>query len=535
MRPFSSVAAVRGIVVLALFVSDIAVADGQAGEMSARADWFLGGVIYETSPLVMSESGTLGKVTKRLPEIRELGVKTLYLMPIFEHEPILIYRIYDYYKIAPGLGTQEDLRELVKRAHELGMRVLLDLIIAHSPAGKEIINWPANVEKTWSRARGPLGRMWRETKERNKQRLAELKKNDPETYVKAIAENLLPSYSPLGGTRPEWFLRDPDGNPVPTYPNPGWGLAFDYSNPEVHNYFADICAYYVREFDIDGWRVDAPQDNFDPKRFPNASNSLELLRAVHKAIKAVKPDAILFSERAWTKGGFRWEGPPIFDEVCEISYRDWLRWEMAYRRTEGKDFSDFSSEELAICVAKSTPQHGRYRANHVGTHDTERVHGMYPDVWRALVIIQYTLPGVPMIYGGQEIGETDRFLVDWEKGNNSIRAWHIKLGSLLPRESLVKGAYAPLTPQGDPVCAFVRSTPRELAVTVANFRKQKADVKLPLPLEELEQSPNDRYRVLDGIDGSQRPVTRAQLASLPVTVPPGDARILFVTPVATEN
>jgi len=492
-------------------------------------DWFLGGVIYELNPLVMSESGRLADVTKRLGEIRELGVNTIYVMPIFEHEPLLTYRIYDYYKIAPELGTPEDLHAFVRRAHEMGMRVLLDLVIAHSPAGLEIIKWPDEVANAIGRAQGPVARMFLDAQRSVQERLAKLKESDPAEYEQAIKRNALQSYSPLGSTKPQWFLRDAAGKPVLTYPNPGWGLAFDYSNPEVHKYFADIASHYVREFDIDGWRVDAPQNNFDPKVFPNTPNSLELLRAVRAAIKSVKPNAILLAENVCAEGSFRREGTPVFDEVCEISYWHWLRWEMAQRRKDKRDFSDFTGKDLAELVAKGAPAQGRHRAIHVGTHDTERVREMLPDAWRALTIVQYTLPGAPMIYGGAEIGETDRFFVHGERADKEIRKFHVALGQLLGEDSLLHGDFAPITPTGDPVCGFVRTTGKQLAVIIANFGKADARVTIPVPTERLEASTSGRYVVLSALRGDKQTLSKAELSSLAATVPPGDGLVLLVT------
>jgi len=529
--------------IAALFVQTWACpAEQGKGTLSQGPDWFLGGVIYELNPLVMSESGRLADVTERLAEIRELGVNAIYVMPIFEHEPLLTYRIYDYYKIAPEVGTPEDLHAFVRRAHELGMRVLLDLVIAHSPAGFEIIKWPDEVASVFSHAQGPIGRMFLEAQRSVQERLAKLKDSDPAEYEQAVTRNALLSFSPLGSTKPQWFLRDGAGKPVLTYPNPGWGLAFDYGNPEVHKYFADIASYYVREFDIDGWRVDAPQNNFDPKIFPNASNSLELLRAVSASIKSVKPDAILFAENVWADGGFGKEGAPVFDEVCEISYWHWLRWEMAQRRKDKRDFSDFTGKDLAGLVSKGAPTHGRRRAIHVGTHDTERVREMWPEAWRALTILHYTLPGAPMIYGGAEIGETDRFFVHWDRSDEAIRKFHIALGRLLDEDGLRHGDFTPIAPQrqgvatpclfvpvGEPVCGFVRTTEKQLAVIIVNFGKADAHVTVSVPTERLKAASSVRYLVLNGLSGDKQTLSQDELSSLAVTVLPGDGVILLVT------
>ena len=518
--------AVTVLTALLLPAFNLASCDGSKEQ--AQPTWFQGGVIYEASPLIMSESGKLAEVANRLPEIKELGVKTLYVLPIFEHEPLLVYRVYDFYKIAPEVGTADDLKTLVRRAHELGIRVLLDLVISHSPAGRELVKWPDSLTQPLLKSRGPLKKMFLETERVNKQRLDELKRTNSAAYEKAIQENALPSRSPLYNRHPDWFLHGADGNPVLTYPNPGWGYAIDYSNPDVHQYFADIAAYYVREFNIDGWRIDAPQNNFDPKLFPNAVNSLELLRRVRRAVKSVKPDAMLFAENVAADTRFRNEGEPVFDEVCDVSYQQQLYWEMAVRHEEG--FRNFTTADLAKLIADSAPRYGRARANFIENHDVNRVRAGFPNIWRALAAVQYTLPGVPMIYCGQEIGETDKFYVDWEHGDQDARAFYVKLGALLPRESLRNGTFVPVTVEDNSLCAFARSSPDELALVAANFRKDSVQASLHPPLNVISLRPAERYLVLDGLDGSCNYVTRAELSSVQVEVAAGTVRILFVTP-----
>ncbi|MBC6429252.1 MAG: DUF3459 domain-containing protein [Cellvibrionales bacterium] len=96
-------------------------------------------VIYEVNVRQFSDSGTLAAVTQDLPRIRDLGVNVLWLMPI---HPIGIknrkgelgsyYSVRDYRAINPEFGTLDDLRQLVRRAHELEMLVILDWVANHT-------------------------------------------------------------------------------------------------------------------------------------------------------------------------------------------------------------------------------------------------------------------------------------------------------------------------------------------------------------------------------------------------------------------
>lgn len=82
------------------------------------------------------------------------------------------------------------------------------------------------------------------------------------------------------------------------YPQVGWGFAVDKTNPEMIEYFTEVAKYYVKEYDIDGWRVDAPSDNWNPDIISGDHSSKQLLRSVKTEITKIKLDAILFIRMA---------------------------------------------------------------------------------------------------------------------------------------------------------------------------------------------------------------------------------------------
>ena len=89
--------------------------------------WIREGPIYETHPYYYD--GTFKGLIKKIPEIADLGVKTIYMMPIWEHDrdPSLIYRVLDYHKIDPKYGTEGELKELVNTVHRYDMKIIFDL------------------------------------------------------------------------------------------------------------------------------------------------------------------------------------------------------------------------------------------------------------------------------------------------------------------------------------------------------------------------------------------------------------------------
>ena len=84
--------------------------------------------------------GDLAGIREKLPYLRELGVETLYLCPIFEASSNHRYNTGDYRRIDPMLGTEEDFRALCAEAHALGIRVILDGVFNHNGKDSRYFN-----------------------------------------------------------------------------------------------------------------------------------------------------------------------------------------------------------------------------------------------------------------------------------------------------------------------------------------------------------------------------------------------------------
>ncbi|MGF1634138.1 MAG: alpha-amylase family glycosyl hydrolase [Phycisphaerae bacterium] len=159
-------------------------------------------VVYQVFPRLHSESGDFAGVRRDLPRIRSLGTDVLYLMPVHpmgdgrDNRLGSPYGIHDHRAINPEYGTPDDLRRLVDEAHELGMRVILDVVLHH-----------------------------------------------------------LSARSALAASKPEWFLKDATGKL--TTKVPAWaGVAdLDYRHPDVWDYQIQTLRGLL-ELGIDGFRFD---------------------------------------------------------------------------------------------------------------------------------------------------------------------------------------------------------------------------------------------------------------------------------------
>jgi glycosidase len=195
-----------------------------------------------------------------LPRIKALGFNVVYQRP---HVPHPGYCSEDYHDVASQYGSVEGLHKVVKRAHELGMRVMLDVGI-HGVVDQEMAD------------------LW--------------KKSFASTY---FDDHPLPPVNRYRVEHPEWFMRTEAGPMAATFT---W--AFDHAHPGMQDFLVQELAYYVREFDVDAFRIDAP--TWIP--FPNWAEGLPyrgsasiygsaiLFEKARRVIHAFKPDVLFYSE-----------------------------------------------------------------------------------------------------------------------------------------------------------------------------------------------------------------------------------------------
>ena len=100
--------------------------------------WLHKTTVYQIYPRSFRDAngdgiGDLRGIIEKLDYVRDLGFETIWISPIYprpldDHG----YDIKDYYSVLPAYGTVDDVRELVSRAHDMGMRVVMDLVLNHT-------------------------------------------------------------------------------------------------------------------------------------------------------------------------------------------------------------------------------------------------------------------------------------------------------------------------------------------------------------------------------------------------------------------
>lgn len=292
--------------------------------------------------------GSLRGIIRHFDHIRNLGVDILYMTPIFRSDSVHKYNIHDYYQIDPAFGEKEDLKELVKLAHEAGMYVILDGVFNHT--GIDFFAF----------------RDIREKEEKS----AYLDWYYIESFPLVMEWGKRPSYK--------------------TFSYAGYMPKVNLENREAADYFINVAAYWIRECDIDGWRLDVADEIGHRfwKRF-------------RREMKAVKKDVLVVGE-IWHYAGDFLEGDewdsvmnyPFYDSMVDLVARE----EAAPSAFLGS--RNFVKGNLNRCLEG-------YLWNFIDSHDTARfLHSAGNDIkkQKLAAAIQLLLPGMPMIYYGDEAG-----------------------------------------------------------------------------------------------------------------------------------
>ena len=200
-------------------------------------DWIRSAVIYEVYLRSFSDDSSIRSLEARLPEIRDLGVTVLWLMPIHPIGELnrkgqlgSPYSIMDFRGVNPEYGSLEDLRSLVSAAHALGMKIILDLVANHT-------SWDSDL--------------------------------------------LL--------RHPDWYTRDDEGAIVS--PNADWYdvADLDYAKHELRKYMLDMMRYWVEDSGVDGYRCDVAE--LVPTDFwVHARHELERVRPVMMLAEGSLPE-----------------------------------------------------------------------------------------------------------------------------------------------------------------------------------------------------------------------------------------------------
>ncbi|MEZ4702116.1 MAG: alpha-amylase family glycosyl hydrolase [Rhodothermales bacterium] len=445
--------------------------DGTAREMAydETPAWVDRAVVYEIFPLSFGPQATgteanpgqrFNQIAEELDYIAQMGFTTLWFMPVMNNQfmdPISGgYNIIDFYNVDPKLGTNDDFKRLVARAHELGLKVILDITPNHaSPAHP----WVDALKQ------GGSG-------------------TPPGSYIQVEPSDHNRGLDGRGPNLPEVWQASGGANLYRKYDGFGDLANLNWDDDDLQAEFLDILAHWVEEFDIDGWRFDVywgPWRRYGPERFG---------RPIRTLMKRIRPDAWLLGEIAGT--GFSTEvyyadddnGTPVEGGI-DAGY-DWNFYFNAIRGT----YPDIANYDNQARNGDFWPgPHARY-FRFLENHDEQRIAKSDVIAGNPLRILPLTgflltTTGIPMIYQGQEVnfgnvaGDERRVSVSWQTAlNGSFARFHQQLAHARTQFPAFSTQDITTLSTANAVYSFVRPYLDENAVVAINFSSEARTVTL---------------------------------------------------------
>jgi glycosidase len=368
-------------VLCAALVGCAAVCGAQRSNASTAPGWRRGAVCYEIFVRSFYDSngdgvGDLNGLIQKLDYIndgnastqRDLGASCIWLMPVAESPSYHGYDVTNYYRVQPDYGTNEDFKRLVAESHRRGIRVLVDLVLNHTssqhPFFQEALRDPGSPHRDWFR--------WSATK--------------PETK------------GPWGQ---EAWHRSPIRDEY--YYGVFWNGMPDLNNdnPAVREEEKKVARFWLEEMGVDGFRLDAIAYLVeDGGRLEHSPGTHAFLRDFAAYIRQVAPDAFTIGEVSDSTGALLSYYPDQLDAYFTFEVSDAIL-EAVRTGSAKKLFAPVLRLQRELPAERWSP----FLRNHDQTRTLTALGG---DVGRAKVAatLLLTLPGVPFVYYGEEIGMT---------------------------------------------------------------------------------------------------------------------------------
>ncbi|MDK2978508.1 MAG: cyclomaltodextrinase / maltogenic alpha-amylase / neopullulanase [Bacteroidales bacterium] len=380
-------------------------------------EWSKNASIYEVNIRQYTPEGTFNAFARHLPRLQEMGVDILWLMPI---HPIgeknrkgsmgSYYSVKNYLGINPEFGTEEDFKNLIDQIHELGMYVIIDWVANHTAWDNQLIF-----------------------------------------------------------DHPEWYTKNEKGEIIA--PVEDWTDVADlnYDIPEVRKYMADALIYWVKDFNIDGYRCDVagmvPTDFWN-----NVRHELDKIKPVFMLAEANEPE---LHEYAFDMT-YAWDIHILFNEIAQ-----------------GKK----NIENLVNQLEKEKTKYNAsdYRMMFTSNHDENSwkgtVYERLGEATETFAVLSATLPGMPLIYNGQEacMNKQLRFFekdtIQWDKKCSMDELYNTLLTLKENNKALWNGAFGgPLkriaTSADGHIFAFSRKKDDCQVITIVNLSDQEIEFEL---------------------------------------------------------
>ena len=379
--------------------------------------------LWYKAPITFTDNlhGDIRGIIDHLDYIRDLGIDVIYMTPIFKSDSSHKYDTIDYYQIDPSFGTAEDLRELVQKAHQYGMKVVLDAVFNHT--GRDFFAFKDILE--------------------NKEKSKYLDWYFIDKFPLDTEPGQAPNFKCFGyyGGMPKLNLK----------------------NPEVEKYVTDVACYWIKECDIDGWRMDVGDEisHYFWKHF-------------RRAVKAVKKDALIIGE-IWHYAGDFLEGDE-WDTVMNYPFYLNLIDLLADEKIGVSRFI----QNLGYMKGRLNKKCYPLMWNLIDSHDTARFLHLCNNKQKQhlAAAFQLLMPGMPMIYYGDELAMPGANDPDCRRGmywdeeyrDNEMLEWYKRLIQVRRTHAcIVEGELAEtITRDEDGTIVLIRKNTEETVALIFN-------------------------------------------------------------------
>ncbi len=429
-----------------------------------QPEWSRNAVIYEVNWRQMTDSGNLQQLEQQLPRLKDLGVDILWLMPI---HPISeanrkgtlgsYYAVIDYTAVNPELGTLDQFKQFVAKAHENGMKVIIDWVPNHT-----------GCDNPW------------------------------------VTEH------------PEYYALNDSGKMYGPY---DWTDVYklDYSNAETRKAMTEAMKFWLTEADIDGFRCDVagevPTDYWDEAR-----PQLDSVKTggVFMLAEASKPE---LQKNAFNMG-YNWPMKDLFSAIAATAGQYTFKPDATFPVRHAVAIDSLLAEQAAEYPGDS------YLMNMITNHDLNSWEGTeferLGNLTDAFAVLSYTLPGMPLIYTGQETG-MNRAFEFFEKDSapqfeprNRYFTFYRKLNDLKHTHAALKagnagGEIVRYPTESDNLYVFSRSAGESEVIVMVNLGDTTDELKYK------DNSPELADGMIDWFSG--------EAAVLPTELTPGEYKV----------
>lgn len=301
--------------------------------------------------------GDLQGIINRLDYLQELGINGIYLTPVFEAASNHKYDTIDYKSIDPHFGDEATFKKLVSEAHDRGIKIMLDAVFNHS---------------------GYYSKEWQDV----------LEKQEKSIYKDWFHINSFPVPS-MEDLTPEEMNEVGKLN-YDTFAFTGHMPKLDTANPEVQDYLIDIATYWIKEFDIDAWRLDVANEV-----------DHQFWKKFHRACMNEKEDFYILGE-IWHSSQSWLEGDE-FHAVMNYPFTESIEDYFIHKNLTPLELTYQINEQFM----KYRTQTNEVQFNLFDSHDTARIltkANNNKELVQSMLAFMFMHTGTPCIYYGTEIG-----------------------------------------------------------------------------------------------------------------------------------